>query len=224
MEGHGGALFHIGPLEVTSVMTTMLGISLVLVLVCALATRNMKMIPGGLQNLVEKAVEMLDNFIGGMLSHDLKQRFFPVLATLFIFILMANYSGLLPLAGRLPGLAAPTSVLSMTAGLAVVVFCTTHYAGFKAHGGGYIKHFTAPYIFLCPLLLLEEIVRPVSLSLRLYGNIFGEETVTEQLYHLAPLGAPVAMNIFSLLMGGIQAMVFVLLACIYIEGAAGTGH
>jgi len=221
---HGSALFHIGSFGVTSVMVTMLGLTVLLTLICAAGTRKMRTIPPGLQNLLERGVEMLDDFLGGLLSSKLKQRFYPLLATLFIFIMLSNYCGLLPLSGRLPGLAAPTSVLSVPAALAIIVFFTTHYAGLRAHGGGYLNHFFKPYAFLFPLLLLEEFVRPVSLSLRLYGNIFGEESVTEQLYHLAPIGVPVVMNVFSLLMGAIQAMVFVLLACIYIEGAAGEAH
>ncbi|MCL2496036.1 MAG: F0F1 ATP synthase subunit A [Clostridiales bacterium] len=221
---HGGALFHIGPLDVTSEMTTMLGISILLVVICALATRNMKLIPGGLQNLVEKGVEMLDNFIGGLLSPELKKQYFPLLATIFIFILFCNYSGILPLAGHLNGLMGPTAVLSVTVSMAIVVFCTTHFAGVRAHGFGYLKHFISPYVFLLPLLIIEEFVRPVSLSLRLYGNIYGEEMVTSQLFGLFPIVVPVVMNVFSLLMGGIAAMVFTLLSCIYIEGAAGAGH
>lgn len=221
---HSGALFYIGPFGVTSVMVTMLGLTVLLTLICWLGTRKMQTVPSGLQNLLEKGVEMLDDFLGGLLSPELKQRFYPLLATFFIFILLSNYSGLLPLTGQLPGLAAPTATLSVTVALAIIVFCTTHYAGLKAHGGAYFKHFLKPYIFLCPLLLLEEVVRPVSLSLRLYGNIFGEESVTEQLFHMVPIAVPVVMNVFSLLMGAIQAMVFVLLACIYIEGAAGEAH
>jgi len=236
---HSSALFHIGPLEVTSVMTTMLGITVLLTIICWLGTRRMQTVPSGLQNVLEKGMEMLDNFIGGMLSPKLKQRFFPLMATLFIFIIFSNYSGLLPLAGTLPGLAPPTATLSVTVGLAVMIFSITHFVGFKAHGFGYLKHFLNPHLhksiiltivffignlLMMLLTILEEIVRPVSLSLRLYGNIFGEETVTHQLFEMVPLLLPIVMNVFSLLMGGIQAMVFVLLASIYIEGAAGDAH
>lgn len=236
---HGSALFHIGPVEVSSVMVTMLGLTVLLTVVCWLGTRRMKTVPSGLQNLLEKGIEMLDNFIGGLLSPELKQRFFPLLATLFIFILFSNYSGLLPLAGRLPGLASPTASLSVTVALAAMIFVLTHYVGLREHGFGYFKHFLNPHraksfvltiaffignFLLMLLFILEEAVRPVSLSLRLYGNIFGEEAVTEQLFHMVPIAVPVIMNVFSLLMGAIQAMVFVLLACIYIEGAAGEAH
>ena len=226
MEEHGSALFHIGSLGVTSVMVTMLAITILLSLICWLGTRRMTERPGKLQNILEKSVEMLDNFLTDIIGDKkLTRQYLPFLATLFIFILFSNYSGLLPLSGKLPGLAAPTSSLSVTAALAICTFVYTHYAGVKANGlGGYIKHFISPYAFLLPLLLLDEFVRPLSLSLRLYGNIFGEEEVTMQLFNMVPLGVPLVMNALSLLMGFVQAMVFVLLSSIYISGAASEGH
>ena len=99
------------------------------------------------------------------------------------------------------------------------------YTGFHDHGvKGYSCHFTKPIIVLCPLFLLEEIVHPVSLALRLFGNIYGEETVTEQLAQVIPVVAPLAMNVLSLLLGAIQALVFTLLSGIYISMAASEGH
>lgn len=225
MEGHGAALFYIGSFGVTSVMTTMLGITLLLGLVCWLGTRRMKERPSGLQNILEKVVELLDNFISDIMGKDLCRRCFPFLASLFIFIVISNYSSLLPFAGKIPGLAAPTSSLSVTAALALCTFCYTHYMGVRSNGLlGYTKHFISPYAFLLPLLLMDELVRPVSLALRLYGNIFGEEEVTAQIFNMVPFLAPLVMNALSLLMGFVQAMVFVLLSSIYISGAAGSGH
>ncbi|MCR4962608.1 MAG: F0F1 ATP synthase subunit A [Firmicutes bacterium] len=225
MEEHGAALFYIGNFGVTSIMTTMLGITLLLTLVCWRGTRHMKERPSGLQNVLEKTVEMLDNFISDIMGKDLCRRCFPYLATLFIFILISNYSGLLPFAGKLPGLSAPTSSLSVTATLAICTFAYTHYMGVRSNGLlGYAKHFISPFAFLLPLLLMDEFVRPLSLSLRLYGNTFGDEEVTTQLFHLVPYLVPLVMNALTLLMGFIQAMVFVLLSSIYISGASGEGH
>ncbi len=219
MEGHGGALFYIGPLEVTSAMVTMVAITIGLTLLSYFATRHMKTRPRGLQNFMEKCVEMLRNFIGGMLDKSIVNRYLPFLGALFIFILVSNYSGLLPFSGRLPGLAAPTSVINVTAGLAVCTFCVTHYTGIKQHRGKYINNFIKPFVFMLPLLLLDEFIRPLSLTLRLYGNIYGEETVISNIFNLVPLGVPIIMQALSLLMGFIQAMVFVLLSCVYINGA-----
>ncbi|MDO4581985.1 MAG: F0F1 ATP synthase subunit A [Bacillota bacterium] len=217
-------MFHIGPIEVTSVMVTMTAITIGLTLLSYFATRNMSERPRGLQNFMEKCVEMLDNFIADIVGKEHSRQLFPFLATLFIFILVSNYSGLLPFAGSLPGLTAPTSVINVTAALAVCTFCMTHYSGVRAHGVHYLAHFTKPFIFMLPLLLIDEFVRPLSLTLRLYGNIYGEETVTHEIFNLVPLAVPLVMQGLSLLMGFVQAMVFVLLSSIYISGALGEGH
>lgn len=149
----------------------------------------------------------------------------PLIATLFIFILLSNYSGLLPEAGHVPGLAAPTASLSMTAALAIVVFFATHFYGIRENGlGGYAKHFIKPVAFLMPLLVLEEFIRPLSLSLRLYGNISGEEMVGRQIFELVPALAPLPLYALSLLFGLLQAVVFTMLTAIYIDGATGHGH
>ncbi len=219
------ALFSLGPLQVNSQMVTLLVLSAALVLVSYLGTRHMEERPRGLQNLLEKAVEFLLDFFSDVMGEALARRFLPYLGTMFLLILFCNYSGMLPLAGKLPGLAAPTSMLSVTAGLALCTFFVVQYTGFHDHGlKGYSHHFTRPIAVLCPLFLLEEIVHPVSLSLRLFGNIFGEETVTEQLAEVIPVVAPLAMNVLSLLMGAIQALVFTLLSSIYISMAASEGH
>lgn len=212
-------LFSVLGLEVTSRVTTMWAIMAVLVLVSFLATRNMQRIPHGVQNLMEWAVESLLNFFAGIMGYEKARRFLPLLVTLFIFILLSNYSGLIPGAGEIPGLAAPTSTWSVTAGLAIVVFFATHVSGFMAHGWRYLKHFTQPLFFMLPLKIIEEFVRPLSLSLRLYGNIFGEEMVIVSLLGIIPYFVPIAMMGLSLLMGFIQALVFTLLSSVYLTEA-----
>ncbi|MEG1585071.1 MAG: FoF1 ATP synthase subunit a, partial [Anaerovorax sp.] len=124
------------------------------------------------------------------------------------------------LAGELPGLAAPTSSINFPAGLALIVFFATQIIGMREnHGIKYYKHLFTPFAFLFPLMLMEEFVRPLSLTLRLYGNIFGEESVTRSFFELVPLGLPIIMQALSVLMGLVQALVFALLAGIYISGA-----
>ncbi|MBR5430170.1 MAG: F0F1 ATP synthase subunit A [Firmicutes bacterium] len=219
------ALFKLGPLQVNSQMVTMTVISALLVLVCWRGTRHMEDRPGGLQNALEKVVEFLLDFFGDVMGPELARRYLPYLGSMFLLILLCNYSGLLPLSGKLPGLAAPTNMLSITAGLALCTFLVTQYTGLHEHGLiGYSHHFTRPIIVLCPLFLLEEIVHPVSLSLRLFGNIYGEETVTEYMAALAPVIAPLVLHILSLLLGLVQALVFTLLSGIYISMAASEGH
>lgn len=222
---HGGALFEVAGVEVTSAMTTTLAMTVVLSAVTIAATRNLKVShPGFGQRTVEYIVGSLRDFFAQILGKERATKFLPILGTLFLFIIVSNYSGLLPYAGKLPGFQPPTGVLSTTVALAMVTFFTTHYGGFKYNGVHYLGHFVKPVAVLLPLMLLEEIIHPLSLSLRLYGNIYGEETVLHQISELIPLGAPIIIMGLSLLFGFIQALVFTMLSAIYIESATGHGH
>ena len=218
------ALFHIGGFGVTSVMTTAVALVIILSIVAIIGTRklNPDKAPTGLANVFELGVGMLDDFLCGVTGKYLARKYMPLLGTLFVFILCCNYSGLLPLSGTLPGLAAPTSNMSMVAGLAAVTFLTTVGAGISHNGvGGFLKHYAKPVAFIFPLMLLDEFIHPVSLTLRLYGNVYGEEMVTHELFNMVPIGIPVIMQFLSIMMGAIQAMVFTMLAAIYIEEAVG---
>ena len=223
MEEAANVLFRIGPLEVTSTVTTMWAIIAVLGLICFLATRNLKEIPGPLQTGAEMAVGALRNFFEGTLGKEHTRKYLPIMGTFFVFIIVCNYSGLLPGAGHLKGFAVPTACLSVTAGLGVVAFFTTHVIGVKERGlGPYLHSFAnvKPVILvvlMLPLNLIEQVIRPVSLALRLYGNLYGEETVTEQLYEIFPIGAPLIMQVLSLLFCLLQAIVFTMLLSIYIS-------
>ncbi len=211
-------LFRIFGLNVTAEVTTMWGIMLVLVLVSVAATHKLKQQPAGLQNLMEMAIGALDHFISGLMGSEKTNRFFAFFATMFIFIIVCNFSGLLPGAGEIPGFQAPTSSLSVTAGLGIVVFCAVIICGIRVVGiKAYLKHFFRPVVIMLPFIIIDELVRPLSLALRLYGNIFGEESVTEQLYELFPVGPPILMMTMSLLFCSIQAIVFTMLSAIYID-------
>lgn len=214
----GGAdvLFRIGPLEVTSVIVTSWVIMLALTVFAILATRNLKDVPGPLQNLAEMAVEGLQNYFTGLLGREHAKKYFPVFATFFIFIVVCNYSGQLPGAGHLTGFAVPTACLSVTAALGIIAFCTTHTIGIRERGlKNYLKILISPFLLMLPLNLIEQFVRPVSLSLRLFGNLYGEEKVLEELYHIFPILLPLVMNVLSLLFCFVQAMVFTMLLAIY---------
>ena len=223
MEEAANVLFRIGPLEVTSTVTTMWAIIAVLGLISFLATRNLKEIPGPLQTGAEMAVGALRNFFEGTLGKEHTHKYLPIMGTFFVFIIVCNYSGILPGAGHLKGFAVPTACLSVTAGLGVVAFFTTHVIGVKERGlGPYLHSFAnvKPVILvvlMLPLNLIEQVIRPVSLALRLYGNLYGEETVTEQLYEIFPIGAPLIMQVLSLLFCLLQAIVFTMLLSIYIS-------
>ena len=220
MEHSSNVLFSIGPLEVTSVVVSMWVIIAILALVSFLATRKLRDVPGPLQNAAEMAVDGLRNYYGDLIGKENAARYFPILATFFIFIVISNYSGLLPGAGYV--FSVPTACLSVTAGLAAVAFFTTHTVGIQRQGvGGYLKSFLKPFLLMLPLTLIEQVVRPFSLALRLYGNLYGEEMVTEQLGELFPIGLPLVMQVLSLLFCLIQAIVFTMLLSIYITEATG---
>lgn len=221
MEG-SNVLFSIGPLQVTSTVTTMWGVIVVLGALSFLATRKLKTVPGPLQNVAELAVESLQKYFTGNLGAKVARRYLPVFATFFVFIIVSNYTGLLPGFGHLSGLATPTACLSVTAALGIIAFFTTHALGIRERGfGAYLKTFILPIAIMLPLNLLEQVIRPVSLALRLYGNMYGEEMVTEQLYEILPIGAPLIMNALSLIFCFIQAMVFTMLLSIYVSEAVG---
>ena len=192
----------------------------VLTILSILVTRRLKDVPGPLQNIVEMAVEKLEDYFGGTLGFENMRRYFGMFATLFIFIVVSNYSGLIPTAGET--FAVPTASISVTAALAVIAFFTTHTIGIQRQGvGGYAKSFLKPIAFLLPLTLLDQMVRPFSLAIRLYGNIYAEEMVTAQLRKMFPVLLPLVMQVLSLLFCLIQAMVFTMLTAVYVHEAIG---
>ena len=217
MEHASNVLFRIGPLEVTSTVTTMWAIILILTLVSCLATRRLKDVPGPLQSLAEIAVGKLQSYFADILGEKYMRKYFPLFATLFIFIIVCNYSGLLPGAGHLPGFSVPTACLSVTAALGVIAFFTTHVIGIREKGFG--KYMLSFLSLMLPLTLIEQLVRPFSLALRLYGNLYGEESVTDNLYNIFPILVPLVMQVLSLLFCLIQALVFTMLLSIYVSEA-----
>jgi F-type H+-transporting ATPase subunit a len=186
-------------------------------------SKRWSLLPGGLQSILEEILVGLEGLVEETMGPKGK-KYFPFIVTLFIYILIANALGMIP--GFLP----PTANLNSTAGLAIMVFLATHIIGLKEHGIKYIKHFTGPIWWLVPLMLPLEIIghfaRPLSLSLRLFGNMMGHERIVGVLLILMPLAYP--MLAFSTVLGilviFIQAFVFTLLAMMYIGGALEEAH
>ena len=206
-----------GILDVTGEVVTM-WIILAIALVISLVIKfNLKERPGIFQNIIETGIEYLDNFFEGILGKKKSRQYFTFLASLFIFIIVGNYSGLFPGVGLTDYVKAPTASLSVTVALGVMTFVFLQYAGLKTGVKHYFKRFVSPMFFMLPLMVLDEFIKPASLALRLYGNVFGEEMVTEELYHLLPIGVPLVMMVLSLLFCGLQALVFTMLTSIYLE-------
>lgn len=203
-----------GILDITGEVIAMWAIIAVTAIISILVTRRLKERPGKFQNIIETGVEYLDDFLTDILGKENARKYFFFLASLFTFILFANYSGLLPGVGHTKYVKAPTSSLSVTLALGAVTFVFLQVSAVKRSAKHYIKHFLTPII---PLLLLDELIKPASLALRLFGNIFGEENVIENLYELLPIGAPLIMMALSLLFCAIQAMVYTMLTASYLN-------
>lgn len=211
-------LLHLGGiLDVTGEVVAMWIILAVLTVISLIVRANLRERPGVFQNIIETGIEYLDNFLSDILGREKARQYFAYLASLFIFIIFANYMGLIPGVGLTDYVKAPTSSLSVTAGLGITAFLFLQFAGLRCGVKHYFKRFVSPMFFMLPLLVLDEFIKPASLALRLFGNVFGEETVTEELYGLIPIGAPVIMMVLSLLFCALQALVFTMLTSIYLD-------
>ncbi len=206
-----------GVLDVTGEVITMWIILAVLAILSLIVKKSLKERPGKFQNIIETGVEYLDNCFSDTLGKKKARKYFTFLASLFIFIIFSNYSGLIPGVGLTDYVKAPTASLSVTLGLGILTFVFLQISGIRHSVKHYFKRFVSPMFFMLPLMLLDEIIKPASLALRLYGNIFGEETVTEELYHILPIGAPVVMMALSILFCALQAIVFTMLVSIYLD-------
>lgn len=213
-------ILHLGGiLDVTGEVVAMWALLAIVLVVSLIATHNLKERPGIFQNMVETGVEYLDNFFSGIIGKAHTRKYFYYLGSLFIFIIFANYMGLIPGVGLTEYFKAPTSSLSVTLGLGVCTFFFLQIAGLRVGAKHYFKRFVSPIAVMLPLMVLDEFIKPASLALRLFGNVFGEETVTHNLYDLLPIGAPVLMMALSCLFCAIQALVFTMLTSIYLQEA-----
>jgi F-type H+-transporting ATPase subunit a len=177
--------------------------------------------PGRFQNVMEVMVGGFDSLIEDTMGHH-GRKFFPLIATLGFFILVSN------LIGIIPGFESPTANINTNAAMAIVVFFSTHYVGVRTHGLKYFKQFMGPVWWLTPLMLPIEIIghiaRPLSLTVRLFGNIMGEDIVLGVVLLLVPLLVPLPVFALMIFTSIIQTLVFMLLAMMYISGAMEEGH
>ncbi|KKM10842.1 hypothetical protein SY88_11950 [Clostridiales bacterium PH28_bin88] len=203
-------VFYIGDIPVTTTVVNTWIMMAVLLAVAFLVTRNLKDKPRGWQHLPELAVQFIWSVLENLMGHH-GRKFLPLVGTLFIFILFLNLSWVIP------GMKPPTMDLSTTAAFGVTTIILVQLIHIKEKGlKSYIKHWFAPNPLMAPLNIIEELVKPVSLSLRLFGNMFGEEMVVVILFILIPLFVPTMVQLLGVLMGFIQAFVFTLLTTTYI--------
>jgi len=209
-------LFHLGPVTITRPVVTTWVIMLVLTAVCWLVTRRLKALPDGRQAVLEIVVTGIAAQIEDVIRKDARP-FLPLLGTLFIFLVTANLSGLLP------GVEAPTSKLETPAALALIVFFSVHFFGIRARGvSGYLLSFAKPKLIMLPLNILSELTRTFSLMLRLFGNIMSGEFIIALIVALAGLFVPIPLMALEILIGIVQAYIFTVLAAVFIGAAADT--
>jgi F-type H+-transporting ATPase subunit a len=207
-------VFNIGPIPIdTTIINQWIAMFILFAFVFWL-TRGIAFKPNSKRQLL---AEMVIEFFHGLIDPTLGKegrKFVPLIGTLFLFILTMN------LLWFIPGLMPPTTDLSTTFGLAITTIITVNLIGVFSNGlGGYLRHFAQPFPALLPLNIIEEGVKPVSLSLRLYGNMFGEKVVVNILFILIPLLIPVPVMLLGVLMGVIQAFVFTLLTVTYLSSS-----
>lgn len=203
-------VFHLGPFTVTTTVINTLIVDVVFIFLVYLATRRLSYIPKGVQNILEMGIQFIYGLIEPGLGKE-GRKYIWLIGTLFFFIMSLNLSWFIP--GMIP----PVTDFNTTFGLAAGTILTVHFLAARAKGlKHYLHHYTSPSPILAPLNLIEELVKPFSLGIRLFGNMFGEKMVTTVLFILAPLLMPVPVMLLGVIMGLIQAFVFTLLAVTYL--------
>jgi F-type H+-transporting ATPase subunit a len=206
-------VFHLGPFPITGTVVTTWGIMGALFLIALASTRRLSLEPGPWQVVLEGIVSAIDEAIRAVLADD-APLVFPFIATLWIFIAVAN------LVGLVPGLAAPTGDFSLTAALAVLVFLSVHWYGLRTQGlRAYLRHYLRPNPILLPFHLVSEISRTLALAVRLFGNIMSLGLAALLVLMVAGLLVPVPLLMLHVVEALVQAYIFGMLALIYIAGA-----
>jgi F-type H+-transporting ATPase subunit a len=219
--------FHVDPAHAIPDYLVMCFLIVLLITALCLVVRSQLRVesPGTLQIVLEDVIGFLKSILVENIGPK-GPKYLPLIGTIGIFIFVAN------MIGKVPGFMSPTSNINVTLGCAITVWVYYHAQGIKAQGiFSYLKHFAimpgAP-IWTAPLVLIIEIIshaaRVMSLSLRLFGNIFGEEMVVLIIGSIVPFIAPLPMMVLGVITGSLQAFIFVMLTIIYLAAAVHTDH
>jgi F-type H+-transporting ATPase subunit a len=211
-------LFTVGPVAVTTTVVVTWAIMAALTLAGYLISRRLSVRdPSAVQAVAELVVEAVSAQIHDIVRSDARP-FLPLIGTLFVFILAANWSALVP------GIEPPTAHLETDGALAGIVFVATIWFGIRRNGlGGYLKTFAQPSFVMIPLNLVGTITRTFALMVRLFGNVMGGLFVISIILSLAGLLVPIPLMALDLLVGAIQAYIFAVLAAVFIGGGVGEG-
>ena len=212
-------LIHVSPeAHHALIYLTHLALAIVIILVLTkLATRNMTLVPRGVQNVMEMYLSGVDSMMKDVIGEE-GRKYFPLIATIGLFVALANVIGIVP------GFESPSGSLDFTLALALVVFVFYNFEGIRRNGViKYFAHFMGPVPLLAPLMFPIEVVshisRIVSLSFRLFGNIKGDDLFLMVLLFLAPYIAPLPAFALLTFMALLQTFIFMMLTTVYIAGA-----
>jgi F-type H+-transporting ATPase subunit a len=207
----GGLTFHMDTLMMTWIVMALV------ILIAVLATRQVALVPGKWQSVMEMAIEWLLEQMNSAMGPN-GRKLAPLVITLFLFLLISNWLGLVP------GFTSPTADLNTTLGLALMMITLVHVLGVMHKGLKYFKHFFEPYIPFVVINIIEELAKPITLSFRLFGNILAGEVLLIILGILVPYIVPTAWLAFSVFVGVIQAFIFTMLSMSYIGNSIRDEH
>ena len=205
-------VFQLGPMAITSTVVTTWVIMLALALICWLSTRQLAQSPRRLQTAMEAVVSSIEKAIAAV-APQYEKILTPLIASLWIFLVIANLIGLIP------GMHSPTRDLSATAALAIIVFLSVHWYGIRIRGlKAYLRHYLQPNPILLPFHLVSEITRTLALAIRLFGNIMSLEMAALLILLVAGFLAPIPILMLHIIEALVQAYIFGMLALVYIAG------
>jgi F-type H+-transporting ATPase subunit a len=217
---HVTPAFPEAPITNAVAMELMVAVFMLLYFIVVRVSLNVEK-PGGIQHLAEMTNEFITEQSESVIGHGF-ERFTGYLVVLGMFILLSN------LVGLVPGLESPTANVTVPLGLALVTFFYYQYHGLRANGAGYIKQFLGPLWWLAPLMfpieVISHVARILSLTVRLYGNMFAGDLLTLVFFSLVPVGIPLVFLGLHLGVAVIQAYVFVLLTMVYLSLAISHDH
>lgn len=207
-----GIVYQLGPLQLTNTVITTWVIMAVIGLLSWLVTRRLQMEPGPIQTIAEGIVSTIEASIRGV-APDHVGHLLPFIGSLWIFLVIANLSGLIP------GVHSPTRDLSATTSLAILVFLSVHWFGIRIQGmKAYLRHYLTPSPVLLPFHIISEITRTVALAVRLFGNIMSLEMAALLILLVAGFLVPIPILMLHIIEALVQAYIFGMLALIYVAG------
>ena len=203
-------IVQLGPVTITNTVVTTWVIMIVIWLLAWLVSRRLSNDPGPVQTAVEGMVSSIEGAVTEVAPQHARQ-IMPFIGSLWVFLVIANLSGLIP------GLHSPTRDLSATAALAIVVFLSTHWFGIRIQGlKAYLRHYMVPSPILLPFHLISEITRTVALAVRLFGNMMSLEMAALLILLVAGFLAPIPILMLHIVEALVQAYIFGMLALIYV--------